>query len=271
MPINIEAVGKKVLFFFLVGLSVWTLTKIPFFMAYSPIADNDFNRAGVTATVNLVQWIHRDGGYHGNKLKSPAANFFLVHMMFGITVLVMIALPLLNRTWRRQYGYITFTFAILLGLHTLPAALEHDLWIPFGFTCLYVIVTAIFGFRTLRNYNNDPARSEKHLEVEYYIIAFGAWGAGFAEILLGIIPNMIKHAKDGVWPPSNFVGPNPLAGKTAYDILPESVGYTAFLILVAVFWVAWPMHLLTVDTTAPVPPEAPVNTEAEPLNRRQYT
>ena len=262
---NSEVVKKKLLFFVLIGLSVWTLTKIPFFMAYSPLANNDFNRAGVTATVNLVQWIHSDGGYHGKKLKSPAANFFLVHMMFGITVLVMIALPLLKTAWRRQYGYVTFTFAILLGVHTLPAALEHDLRIPFGFTCIYVIITAIFGLRTLRDYDKDPVAAEKHLAVEYYIIAFGAWGAGFAEILLGIIPNMIKHAKDGVWPPSNYEGPHPLAGETAYDIVPESVGHTVFFILVAVVWLAWPMYLLTVDTTAPASTRPA--SEASPLLR----
>jgi hypothetical protein len=248
ISIDKESVVKKIVFFFLVGLCAWTFTKIPFLMAYSPIGDDDFNKAGVTATVNLVQMIHGGGGYHGNKVKSPAANFILVHAMFGITILIMIAMTLVKSSLRRKYGYATFTFTIIFGLHTFPAACQHVLWIPFCFTNSYVMVAALFGFRTLRLYDRNPAVCERHLEIEHYIIAFGAWGAGFTEIFVGIIPNIIARNKTGLWPAPNFEGPHPLAGHTLYDVLPESVGYNLFLALVAIVWVAWPMYLLTVET-----------------------
>ena len=223
---------------------------MPFFLAFDPESEEGKN-VGLYATINLVQWIKSDGGYQGNKLSCPAISFFLIHIMIGITVLMLIAMTFIFPTWRRKYGYWTFSFGIALGVHTMPAALQHPLWLPFGFTCAYVIATSLLGFRTLRLYDRNPRLCERHLEIEHYVVAFGAWGAGFAEIFLGIIPNIKKHGKTGKWPLAKLPGPSEKFGDTLYDIMSEEFALKVFLGLIIVFWVIVPMHMLQVDT-API-------------------
>lgn len=235
---------KKVIIFFLLGLSAWTLTKVSYFIGFDARGTDYYDRLGIEGSINLVHWLHGDGGYHGTKLKSPAANFFLVHIFFGVSVLVLIALTLIRPTWRRKYGYFTFSFALLLGGHTLPAAFRSDItwmrWV-FTITCLYTMLAALLGYNTLRLYDRNPTLCEKHLALEHHVIAFGAWGAGFAE-LFGIMHNIKeKNASSNRHWPETGDGPHPMAGHTVYDRLPEKVGFTIFAILVTLFWVVWPL------------------------------
>ena len=249
--IDFKIVAKKTIFFLLLVLSVWTSTKVPYYIGFDRNGDDYYDKLGLEGSINLVHWIHSNGGYHGSKLKTPAINFLLLHVVIGITLLILIALTLINSAWRRQYGYVTYTFAILLGGHTLPAAIASDVpwmrWV-FTITCIYVIATAVLGFRTLSNYDKTPVLGEKYLAIQHYVIAFGAWGAGFAE-LFGIMKNVSGKAESGTWP-THGEGPHPLSGTTIYNHVPEQVGWTMCGIIIAVMWVAWPMYLLKVDTQA---------------------
>lgn len=238
---------KKLVFFFIVVLCAWNATKMPFFLAFDPESE-EAKKVGLYATISLVEWIRSDGGYQGNKLSCPAISFFLIHIMIGITVLMLIAMTFIYPSWRRKYGYWTFSFGIALGVHTMPAALQHKLWLPFGFTCLYVIAASLLGFRTLRLYDRNPRTCERHLEIEHYVVAFGAWVAGFAEIFLGILPNISKHGKTGKWPLASFPGPSELFGDTLYDLMSEAFALKVFLGLIIAFWILVPMYMLSVDT-----------------------
>jgi hypothetical protein len=240
---------KKVVFFFIVLLCVWNGSKMPFFLSFDPESEEAKN-VGLYATINLTKWIRSDGGYQGSKLACPAISFFLIHILIAITVLMLIAMTLIYPSWRRKYGYWTYSLGIALGVHTLPAALQHKLWIPFGFTCIYVIITSLLGFRTLRLYDGNPTTCERHLEIQHYVVAFGAWGAGFAEIFIGILPNIIKHGKTGKWPLSPHPEPNEKFGNTLYDHMSEALALKIFLGLLIVLWILVPMHMLYVDTNS---------------------
>jgi hypothetical protein len=189
-------------------------------------------------------------GFHSTKLRAPACNFLLVHVAAGITVLVMMALSVIKREWRKKYAVPFFCFTIFLGAHTLPAALLMDSWftyILFTFTCLWVITAAIFGFFTLRNYDNDPVKGDRELAWEYGLITLGAFGAGFAESL-GIHAKVVFFDANGYWEVFNNNEPHKMWGKTVYSALPERVGMTVFLVWVAAVWFAWPLVLLKIDS-----------------------
>jgi hypothetical protein len=191
-------------------------------------------------------------GFNSTKLRAPACNFLLVHVAAGITVLVMMALSLIKAEWRRKYAVPFFCFSIFLGVHTLPAALLMD--DPFTFylftaTCLWVIASAICGFSTLRNYDKDPMKAERHLAWEYGLITLGAFGAGFAESI-GVFAKFKYHGEHGSWE-SFGDEPHKKWGHTLYNALPERVGMTVFLIWVAAVWFAWPLILLKIDTRRP--------------------
>jgi hypothetical protein len=273
--IDIKIVAKKTIFFLLIILSAWTSTKIPFYIGFDRNGDDYYDKLGLEGSINLVHWIHSNGKYHGSKLKTPAINFLLLHVVIGITLLILIALTLINSAWRRQYGYVTFTFAILLGGHTLPAAMSSDVpwmrWV-FTITCIYVIATALLGFRTLSHYDRRPILSEKYLAIQHYIIAFGAWGAGFAE-LFGIMNNISDKKESGTWP-THGDGPHPLSGTTIYDQVPEQVGWAICGIMIAAMWVIWPMYLLKVETQADVSHHVSKSngsaSENTPLNPTMY-
>jgi len=233
-------------FFLLVILPIWTITKIPFFMAYDP--ESEWAKAhGLPATINFVFWLTGNGGFEAVKMKSPAANFFLVHIFFGITSLIMIAATLINGNLRRRWGYATLTFGALLGLHSLPASDRSKFWPIFVPDCFIMCTTAIWGCYIIYNYPKTDVtkqkKAEEKLEQLHYAQAFGAWGAGFAELGTNIIPACAHLIKEGSWKPWPDA-PNSETGTTVYDLLPEDVGYKTFLILCLIFWIVVPMHLL---------------------------
>jgi hypothetical protein len=188
-------------------------------------------------------------GFHSTKLRAPACNFLLVHVAAGTTVLVMMALSVIRKEWRRKYAVPFFCFSIFLGLHTLPAALLMDddfTYYLFTATCLWVIASAICGFFTLKNYDRDPAKADRQLAWQYGLITLGAFGAGFAESI-GIYAKVVSYEENGHW---ETFGDKPHVkfGKTLYNALPEKVGMTVFLVWVAVVGFAWPLWLLKVDS-----------------------
>jgi hypothetical protein len=189
-------------------------------------------------------------GFHSTKLRAPACNFLLVHVAVAITVLVMIALAIIKKEWRRKYAVPFFCFSTFLGLHTLPAALLMDsmfTFILFPFTCLLVIASSICGFFTLRHYDKDPVKGDRELAWEYGLITLSAVGAGGAEAL-GIHSKVAFYAANGYWQVFNLDAPHKMWGKTVYDALPERVGMTVFLVWVAAVWFAWPLILLKIDS-----------------------
>lgn len=244
----VESIGsifyRKFLIFFIgVFLPAWTLSKVPLYLAFEDGGSDAYDARGLGGSINLEQWVE---GYRSSKLHSPPCNFLLVHIAFGITVLVMMALTIYNVAWRRKYGNIFFTFSILLGVHTIPSALGMHalpLRILFTFTCLLVITAAVFGFFTLANYEENPVKAEKHLRIEYGLITFAAWGAGFAEFT-GIAPKLIYRFKNGAWK-TYATSPDPDWGKSIYFRFPESVGVWIFMLTMVFVWMVWPMMLLS--------------------------
>jgi hypothetical protein len=239
--------GRKLLIFSLFFLTAWTFTKIPYYIQFDPNGDSAYEKGGLTGSINLAYWIK---GFDSSRLHSPACNFLLVHIAFGATVLVMMALSLIKTSWRRKYGKWFFTFAILLGVHTIPAALGMNpvpLRFLFTFTCVWVITAAIFGFKTLHHYDEDPVKAEKHLLIEYSLVTLGAYGAGFAEFT-GIFLKIKYRLAHGEWRQYVPDAPDPKFGHSLYDLLPEKVGLTFFFVWVTVFWFWWPIKLTEIDT-----------------------
>lgn len=237
---------RKLLIFALVFLTAWNLTKVPYYIQFDKNGDTDYEMGGLTGSINLEYWI---SGFKSSKLRSPACNFLLVHIAFGSTVLIMMALSLVKTAWRRKYGNYYFFFAVCLSLHTVPAAMmmpQLSLRILFTFTCVWVFVSAILGFKTLREYDQDPVKAEKHLTIEYALITIGAYGAGFAEFS-GIISKFKYRLDTGEWKQYGDV-PDPLFGHTIYDKLPEKVGMTFFFIFISIVWFYWPIKLIEIDT-----------------------
>lgn len=242
-----EHLGRKLLIFAFVFLPAWTVTKIPYYIQFNAQGDTPYEKGGLTGSINLEHWI---SGYNGSKLRSPACNFLLVHIAFGITVLIMMALSLIKKSWRKKYGYYFFTFAICLAVHSVPAALmmpQLPLRILFTFTCAWVFAAAVFGFITLRNYDEDPEKAERHLLIEYGLISFGAYGAGFAEFT-GIAAKIRFRLAEGYWT-SYGDSPDPRFGHTVYNLLPEKYGMTFFFVFISIYWFYWPIKLVEIDTT----------------------
>eukprot|EP00565_Helicotheca_tamesis_P006742 CAMPEP_0185723756 /NCGR_PEP_ID=MMETSP1171-20130828/488_1 /TAXON_ID=374046 /ORGANISM="Helicotheca tamensis, Strain CCMP826" /LENGTH=324 /DNA_ID=CAMNT_0028391509 /DNA_START=71 /DNA_END=1045 /DNA_ORIENTATION=- len=234
-------------FFFLVILPLWTITKLPFMMAYDPESEWA-KKHGFPATINFVFWFTGNGGFQAVKMKSPAANFFLVHCFFGITCLMLVAATLVNGSLRKRWGCATLTFGALLGLHSLPASDRSKFWPIFVPDCFVMCTTAIEGISIIRNYSKTDVskqkKAEERLEELHYAQAFGAWGAGFAELGTNIIPACIHLKKTGMWKPWPDE-PNGETGTTVYDLLPESTGYNLYLWLCLIFWLVVPLYLLT--------------------------
>lgn len=237
---------RKFLIFWLVFLVAWNFTKVPFYVEFNPNGDTAYEKGGITGSINMAHWF---SGFDSSRLHSPACNFLLVHISFGSTVLIMMALSLIKTKWRKQYGKWFFSFAILLGAHTIPAAMgmnQLPLRILFTFTCLWVITAAVFGFRTLATYDEDPDKAEWHLLIEYSLVTLGAYGAGFAEFTF-LFFKIKYRLTTGAWRtyPNH---PDPKFGHSLYDLLPEKVGMFIFWAWFAVFWFFWPIKLLVIDT-----------------------
>lgn len=94
---------KFLIFFIGVFLPAWTLSKVPLYLAFDDQGTDAYDARGLGGSINLEQWVE---GFRSSKLHSPACNFLLVHIAFGITVLVMMALTIYNVAWRRKYGYV---------------------------------------------------------------------------------------------------------------------------------------------------------------------
>jgi hypothetical protein len=215
-------------------------------MAYDP--EGEWAKAhGMPATINFIFWFTGNGGFQAVKMKSPAANFFLVHIFFGITSLVMIAATLVNGSLRKRWGYVTLTIGAILGLHSIPASDRSKFWPIFVPDCIIMCTTCIWGCYIIYNYPKKDLekqkKAEEKLEQLHYAQAFGAWGAGFAELGTNIIPACIHLSKTGLWKPWADE-PNDETGTTVYDLVPESVGYKLFLWLCFIFWIVIPMFLL---------------------------
>jgi len=59
--------------------------------------------------------------------------------------------------------------------------------------------TSLFGYRTLKFYDIDPVKHEKHLLIEYGLVTLGAYGAGFAESSIGILTKFMFKAETGAF------------------------------------------------------------------------
>jgi hypothetical protein len=233
---------KKIIIFFLLFLCVWNLTKLPYYLVFdiSDTADS-YARHGLEGSINLGHWID---GYHGTKLKSPAINFLAVHAVIGITVLTMMAMALFKPVLRRRYGLVFFIFAILLGAHTLPAALLMDSTFKrylFSGTCITVIGAAIWGLIVLKKYEYYQPSSEKYLLYAYSLITLGAYGAGFAEFLQ-IGKNVVSYVKTNIWPQFGEF-PDPLYGHTWFDTIPEVIGLAIFFLWILIVWIIIPVKI----------------------------
>lgn len=245
---NSSSVGLRMTVFFLIAiLPAWTISKIPFIMAYHP--DSDWAKEhGFPATINFVYWFTENGGFQAVHMKSPAANFFLVHVFFGITSLTLIAATLVNGNLRKRWGYVTLTMGALLGLHSWPASDRSKFWPIFVPDCFVMCTTAVWGSYVIYTYpktdTKKQVKAEEKLEQLHYAQAFGAWGAGFAELGTNIIPACVSLIKTGMWK-SWPDGPNNETGTTIYDTIAEKHGFHLFLLLVFIFWTVIPMHLLT--------------------------
>ena len=238
---------SKVLIFFLVFLVAWNATKVPYYIGFDADGDTPYEKGGLTGSINLAFWVK---GFKSSKLHSPACNFLLVHIAFGSTVLIMMALTMIKTKWRKKYGNYFFTFSILLAVHTIPAAWEMNTKFTkylFTFTCIWVIAASLFGYVTLKNYDKNPVKAERELAWEYGLVTLGAYGAGFAESI-GIISKFIFKAENGYFRDYGDT-PDPKFGHSLYDLLPERVGMTFFFAWMAIFWFWWPIKLLKIDTT----------------------
>ena len=234
---------RKFFIFMLIFLVLWNATKIPFYIAWNEKTDPP-----LASTINLQYFLP---GFNGTMLRAPPCNFLLLHIAFGSTVLIMMALSLIKPAWRKKYGKYFFSFSLCLALHTVPAAVNTPslaLKFLFTFTCFFVSVFSICGFKTLYDYDKDPEQAEKHLFIEYCVISFGAYGAGFAESA-GIAAKFIYKFRNGEFPVYNI--PDPLYGKLIYSMLPEKYGLTLFFIFTGIVWLYWPLSLLDFDLRKP--------------------
>jgi hypothetical protein len=236
---------RKFLIFMLIFLVTWTASKLPYYFQFDPNGDTAYEKSGLSISINLSHWLP---GYKSSKMHSPVNNFILVHVGFGATVLIMMTLAIIDGSYRKRFGRYFFAFGFLLGLHTIPAAVTMNavsLKILFTFTCLLTMTASVFGYRTLRNYKGEfDAKAERHLAIEYGIVTFCAYGAGFAEFT-GIFSRVKFRLANGYWR-SYGDTPDPKFGHGLYCMLPESVGMTIFVGIVIVFWVWWPIKLLKI-------------------------
>ena len=236
---------RKFIIFMLIFLVTWTATKLPYYFQFDPNGDTPYEKGGLTGSINLCHWIP---GYKSHKLHSPVNNFLLVHIGFGATVLIMMTLALIDGSYRKRFGRYFFVFGFLLGLHTIPASVTMNavpLAILFTFVSLLTMTVSVFGYRTLRNYEGEyDAKAERHLAIEYGLVTFFAYGAGFAELAFILLKVRFRLA-NGYWP-SYGDSPDPKFGHGFYFMLPESVGMTIFVGTVIIFWVWWPIKLLKI-------------------------
>ena len=187
-------------------------------------------------------------GFHGAKLRAPPFNFLLIHIAAGSTVLIMTALSLINKSWRRNYGKYFFVAAFILGAHSVPASILQPTafmyWL-FMFANVACIGLSTWGLLTLFNFDKDPIKAHKYLLIQYVGICIVASTAAVFEVL-SIVKNFFYKWEQGVYP-SFGDEPHPLTGTTFYDNFPEWIGLLLFLTWVAVVGLIWPIGLLNLN------------------------
>jgi len=262
---NVYATRALVTFLFVVSL--WNLTKLPFYMSFNNDGDVAYNSHGIELSINLGHWVK---GYRSLKMRTPPCNFFLVHATLGITALTMILFTVIKGERRRKYCIPFFIFSIVEGLHILPAAWINDssfLVALFTFASLSLVVAGVWGIWTKTTlYEKDPVTAEKYLLYQYIIVGVMNSGAAFLEV-----PNIMKAFKskeeDGVFQ-SYGEEPHFRVGNTFYDGLPEKYGYAFFLIFTTSVWFIWPLLLATPKPAKTIQDGDNVEaTEATPLTR----
>lgn len=246
--IDKQNLGNKALTAFLLLIALWNLTKLPFLMAFGNDGNSTYNDHGIELSINLGHWIK---GFRSSKMRTPPCNFLLVHAALGITVVIMMVLTLIRKAWRKKYCKPFFIFAILEGIHAIPASLVNDAGLTplFLFACALLIGSGVWGLKTNQEYDHDPSKAEKNLLIQYSIVAGVNSAAAFLETPK-IIEAFKYHDENGVW--KNFGdAPHKSFGHTLYDTLPEKVGMGVFLIFCTTVWFIWPLLLLNVEKEDP--------------------
>ena len=226
---------------FMAIVALWNITKLPFLMSFGNDGNVAYNSRGVELSINLGHWVK---GYRSNKMRTPPCNFMLVHSALGLTILFMMILSLINQTWRKRYCKPFFWFAIIEGIHAIPASLANDGGFKplFLLACALLVGTGVWGLETNKRYFDKEARAEKHLFIQYTVVTIVNSFAAFLEV-----PNMISAFKsktaDGTFH-SHGDEPHKVFGHTLYDALPEKVGMTIFLGFTIAVWFIWPLLLL---------------------------
>ncbi len=182
------------------------------------------------------------------KEHTPPYQYLLIHTAVGLTILAMMILSLINRKWRKKYCVYFFIFAIVEGLHALPASLVQDsqgLIIFFTILCMALIGVGGWGLYTNKTYDQDPTKAAKNLDIQYSIITFINALATIVELLIIFQSFKAKNANGGV-----FVDygdePHPIFGHTLYDLIPLGVGKAIFYGFVISVWFIWPLYLLNI-------------------------
>eukprot|EP00957_Ditylum_brightwellii_P207699 15354139-Ditylum_brightwellii.AAC.1 len=84
----------------------------------------------------------------------------------------MIILTIINAERRKKYCIPFFIFAIVEGLHAIPAASINDAGLAplFLFACAGLIASGVWGIYTKYTYDKDPEAAEKNLLHQYIFI-----------------------------------------------------------------------------------------------------
>lgn len=240
-----DHLGRRFIIGFLIFLPLWTFTKVPFYLAFKRDGPTANEKMGLEQHINMEYWIP---GFHGAKLRAPPFNFLLIHIAAGSTVLIMTALSLINKSWRRNYGKYFFVAAFILGAHSVPASILQPTafmyWL-FMFANVACIGLSTWGLLTLFNFDKDPIKAHKYLLIQYVGICIVASTAAVFEVL-SIVKNFFYKWEQGVYP-SFGDEPHPLTGTTFYDNFPEWIGLLLFLTWVAVVGLIWPIGLLNLN------------------------
>jgi hypothetical protein len=159
----------------------------------------------------------------------------------------MMILTLIKTQWRKKYCVPFFCFAIIEAFHTFPATLINDsafLVVLFMVACALLLGMGIWGLQTKRTYDEDPAKAEKYFFIQYLTITIVNASAAVLE-LPNILTAFSDHSKNGVW--TNYGDePHRRVGHTVYDMLPEKVGMTIFVVFAGAVWFIWPLYLLAI-------------------------
>ena len=217
----------------LVGLCFWNITKLPYYMVpkdEQPMNSVNYNETycnatnplsykchGIEGSINLGHWVEN---YRGGKITAPPIFFLAVHLVLGVTVLLMAAATIVYPKFRKQYSIPFFFFSIILGAHTFPATLlVHPIAkvALFSFTAAGVMFCGVLGLITIYYYDRiGEHHAERLLIACYTIITVGSCGAGMAEFGQ-IFANVSSHAATGEWPVIATRKPSPKSGRTVFD------------------------------------------------------